>query len=77
MSSAGIPLATPPLAVITRRLAHAYPTFKRGFEDDFALLDDWLHRFDNLVTFGRQGLYRTEGHREAQRRARFDCAAPM
>ena len=54
---AGIPLAKPPVEVHTRRLRHAYPIYKRGFEDDFAILDEWIGRFDNLVTFGRQGLF--------------------
>ncbi len=57
LSAAGIPLRTPPLQVITRRLAHAYPIYKRGFENDFTLLDDWVAGFENLVTFGRQGLF--------------------
>jgi protoporphyrinogen oxidase len=57
LSDAGIPLGGQPLQVITRRLAHAYPIYKRGFEDDFALLDDWIQQFKNLVTFGRQGLF--------------------
>jgi protoporphyrinogen oxidase len=55
--AAGIPLRAPPLQVTTRRLAHAYPIYKRGFENDFALLDDWVGGFENLVTFGRQGLF--------------------
>jgi protoporphyrinogen oxidase len=57
LSVAGIPLRAQPLQVITRRLAHAYPIYKRGFENDFALLDDWVGGFENLVTFGRQGLF--------------------
>lgn len=57
LSAARIPLKAPPLRVVTRRLAHAYPIYKQGFEADFALLDDWVGRFDNLVTFGRQGLF--------------------
>lgn len=57
LGSAGIPLPSPPLQVVTRRLAHAYPIYKRGFEADFALLDDWVHTFTNVVTFGRQGLF--------------------
>jgi len=57
LRAAGIPLLSPPLQVITRRLAHAYPIYKRGFENDFALLDDWVQSFQNLVTFGRQGLF--------------------
>ncbi len=57
LHAAGIPLLASPLQVMTRRLAHAYPIYKRGFEDDFALLDDWVQNFQNLVTFGRQGLF--------------------
>jgi protoporphyrinogen oxidase len=57
LSAAGIPLKAPPLHVVTRRLPHAYPIYKQGFEADFALLDEWVSRFDNLVTFGRQGLF--------------------
>jgi protoporphyrinogen oxidase len=57
LGAAGIPLQAPPLQVITRRLPHAYPIYQRGFENDFALLDDWVERFDNVVTFGRQGLF--------------------
>jgi len=57
LRAAGIPLRKPPIEVLTRRLAHAYPIYKRGFEDDFNLLDEWVGRFENLVTFGRQGLF--------------------
>jgi protoporphyrinogen oxidase len=57
LSAAGLALRAPPLQVLTRRLAHAYPIYKRGFEDDFTLLDDWAQGFKNLVTFGRQGLF--------------------
>jgi protoporphyrinogen oxidase len=57
LRTAGIPMPAPPIEVVTRRLAHAYPIYRRGFEPDFALLDGWLERFENLVTFGRQGLF--------------------
>ena len=57
LRTAGIPLRAPPALIATRRLAHAYPIYKRGFEDDFATLDEWLQHFTNLVTFGRQGLF--------------------
>jgi hypothetical protein len=57
LSAAGIPLRSQPLQVLTRRLPHAYPIYKRGFENDFAMLDDWVQGFQNLVTFGRQGLF--------------------
>jgi protoporphyrinogen oxidase len=57
LGSAGIPLRARPVEIATRRLAHAYPIYKCGFETDFAALDDWLQHFTNLVTFGRQGLF--------------------
>ena len=57
LRAAGIPLPAPPVDVVSRRLAHAYPIYQRGFETDFASLDDWLQQFSNLVTFGRQGLF--------------------
>jgi protoporphyrinogen oxidase len=57
LRAAGIPLRAPPAQIATRRLAQAYPIYRCGFEADFAALDDWLQRFTNLVTFGRQGLF--------------------
>jgi protoporphyrinogen oxidase len=77
LSAAGIPLRTAPSQLVTRRLAHAYPIYKQGFETDFALLDDWVNRFDNLVTFGRQGLFAHDNAHHALHMAycAVDCIA--
>jgi len=57
LRDAGIPIRASIRKVVTRRLPHAYPIYKRGFEADLALVDDWVGQFKNLVTFGRQGLF--------------------
>ncbi len=57
LRDAGIPLRASIRKVVTRRLAQAYPIYKRGFEVPLAQVDDWLGQFENLVTFGRQGLF--------------------
>lgn len=57
LAAAGIPIQAPVRKVVTRRLAHAYPIYKRGFEEQLAVVDAWLAEFTNVVTFGRQGLF--------------------
>ena len=57
LRDAGIPIRASIRKVVTRRLAHAYPIYKLGFEVDLAQVDDWVGQFENLVTFGRQGLF--------------------
>ena len=43
--------------VVVRRLPNAYPVYRTGFEQHFAAADNWVGGLDNLVTFGRQGLF--------------------
>jgi protoporphyrinogen oxidase len=57
LNAAGIPVQAPVKQVLTRRLAQAYPIYRRGFEAAFAQLDAWMSRIDGLLTFGRQGLF--------------------
>jgi hypothetical protein len=57
LRDAGIPVHASIRRVETRRLPHAYPIYKRGFEVYLAHVDNWLGQFENLVTFGRQGLF--------------------
>jgi len=57
LRDAGIPIRASVRKVVTRRLAHAYPIYKRGFEVDLGKVDDWVGQFKNVVTFGRQGLF--------------------
>jgi protoporphyrinogen oxidase len=57
LATAGLPLARPPIAVLTRRLRQAYPLYLNGYEKAFATLDGWADTLPSLLTFGRQGLF--------------------
>jgi protoporphyrinogen oxidase len=57
LQDAGIPIRCNLRQVVTRRLPQAYPIYQRGFEVHLAQVDDWIGQFENLVTFGRQGLF--------------------
>ena len=57
LEQAGIPLRAQIRRVATRRLERAYPLYELGYEARFSMLDSWLDRFENLLTFGRQGLF--------------------
>lgn len=45
------------LGVEVRRVAQAYPIYRRGFEAHFDALDGWLRTLPRLLSFGRQGLF--------------------
>jgi protoporphyrinogen oxidase len=55
--TAGLPLTRPPVAVMVKRLRHAYPIYLSGYEAQFEALDDWAASQPRLLTFGRQGLF--------------------
>jgi protoporphyrinogen oxidase len=57
LTRAGLPVGAPVRQVVTRRLAHAYPIYQRGYEEPFRRLDAWLSDLDGVLTFGRQGLF--------------------
>ena len=57
LARAGLPIGTEILDVRVEKIAHAYPLFSIGYEQQFAQLDHWLDRVDGLLSFGRQGLY--------------------
>jgi protoporphyrinogen oxidase len=57
LAAAGIPVEAPVSQVATRRLRHAYPIYRLGYEDHFERLDRALGEVDGLLTFGRQGLF--------------------
>lgn len=54
---AGLPLARPPVAVFARRLSHAYPIFRVGYEAPLARLEAWIESLPALTSFGRQGAF--------------------
>lgn len=57
LERAGLPVKCRVLDVAVRRLPAAYPIYRRGYEQHFACIDDWIDGLDGLLTFGRQGLY--------------------
>jgi protoporphyrinogen oxidase len=57
MESAGIPVTARVREVVTRRLPQAYPIYRQGYERHFDRLDSWLGQFEQILTFGRQGLF--------------------
>lgn len=57
LASVDLPVRAPVRRVVTRRLPHAYPIYRPGYEKDFDQLDRWISGFDSLLTFGRQGLF--------------------
>ena len=57
LATAGIPVKSKVREVVTRRLSHAYPIYFTGYETHFEKLDAWVGGFENLLSFGRQGLF--------------------
>lgn len=57
LKRASIPLKAPPKIIVTRRISHAYPVYRKGYETYFNLIDHWLSQVNNLLSFGRQGLF--------------------
>ncbi len=57
LETAGIPLSCEIVEVVTRRLPAAYPIYRAGYEVHFERVDDHLTGVEDLVSFGRQGLF--------------------
>ena len=57
LERAALPLRAPVKEIVVRRLRHAYPIYRRGYETQFSMIDAYLDGFANLLTFGRQGLF--------------------
>lgn len=57
LESAGVPVRAPVRMVASRKLRQAYPVYRRGYEEHFRKIDDYLAGLDGLLTFGRQGLF--------------------
>jgi protoporphyrinogen oxidase len=75
LARVGLPVEVPVTKVVTRRLRCAYPVYERGYEDRFRAVDEWLSGLENLVTFGRQGLFAHDNthHAFAMAYAASDC----
>jgi protoporphyrinogen oxidase len=53
----GLPLHRPPVTVRVKRLRHAYPIYRTGYEQPFGVLDQWADSLPRLLSYGRQGLF--------------------
>lgn len=75
LAQAGIPVECKVRQVEVRRLPQAYPLYPAGFEKAFDVLDDWVEGLDNVLTFGRQGLYAHDNTHHAlyMARAAVEC----
>jgi len=78
LSTVGIPVQVPVAQVVTRRLRQAYPVYRRGYENNFDQLDQWLSQISGLLTFGRQGLFAHDNTHHAlyMAYAASDCLQP-
>ncbi|MBI4718573.1 MAG: FAD-dependent oxidoreductase [Planctomycetes bacterium] len=57
LATCGIPVTAPVLRVASRRLPHAYPIYRTGYESWFETLDRWVSGLAGVLSFGRQGLF--------------------
>jgi len=57
LAAVGLPIRAPVRRTLTKRLAHAYPVYDRGFQSSFDVMDRWIGGVEGLLTFGRQGLF--------------------
>ena len=57
LANCAIPLPAVPQAVMTRRLAQAYPIYVNGYEEPLTKLDTWVGGLPDLISYGRQGLF--------------------
>ncbi len=71
----GLPVRSTVLEVLTKRLPCAYPLYKRDYEQQFRIVDDWVEGLDRILTFGRQGLFAHDNthHALAMAHAAVEC----
>jgi protoporphyrinogen oxidase len=71
----GLPVTSRVLKVVTKRLPHAYPIYRKGYEEAFDLLDRWAAGLYRVLTLGRQGLFAHDNthHTLAMAYSAVDC----
>lgn len=57
LARAGLPVKDTVVDTTIVRLPGAYPIYEKGFESAFETVDAWIAGLNNIVTFGRQGLF--------------------
>lgn len=75
LARCGLPIHAPIRQVVTRRLAFAYPIYRRGYEVHFEALDAWAAGLEGVLTLGRQGLFAHDNthHTLAMAYGAVDC----
>jgi protoporphyrinogen oxidase len=78
LEQAGLPVRAKVRRVTTRKLRQAYPVYRRGYEEHFEKVDQWLGKLEGLLSFGRQGLFVHDNTHHAlyMARAAADCLQP-
>mgnify|MGYP002399576245 CR=1 FL=1 len=78
LEKANLPVRAKVLRITTRKLRQAYPVYRRGFEQHFDKVDQWLGKLEGLLSFGRQGLFVHDNTHHAlyMARAAADCLQP-
>ncbi len=57
LAKCDLPVESKILQVETKRLPFAYPIYQEGYEKHFEIQDEWASGLENVLTFGRQGLF--------------------
>lgn len=75
LEKCGVPINASISAVVTKRLAFAYPIYREGYEKYFSIQDEWAGSQDRVLTFGRQGLFAHDNthHALAMAYGAVDC----
>ena len=75
LARCGLPISAPVSQVVTKRLAFAYPIYRKGYEQHFEKLDEWASSLEGVLTFGRQGLFAHDNthHALAMAYGAVDC----
>ncbi len=75
LEKCGVPIKASISAVVTKRLAFAYPIYREGYEKHFNIQDEWASGLDRVLTFGRQGLFAHDNthHALAMAYGAVDC----
>lgn len=75
VSRCGLPIKSKILQIETKRLPFAYPIYQEGYEKYFEIQDEWATGLENILTFGRQGLFAHDNthHALAMAYGAVDC----
>lgn len=78
LAGTGLPVKSKVRMTQTRRLPFAYPVYDRTYAENFKAMDKWVGGIENLLTFGRQGLFAHDNthHALAMAYGAVSCISP-